>query len=183
MGDAHAHPPVLLLVAVITRHREALDWARVKCEAEWGTVALESPTFDFAETNYYDATMGSGLGKTFLTFECAGADRVGYDPGGLATTKHLTNDWEAEYASVGGRAEMRPLNLDPGYITLAKLVLASTKDHAHRIYLGQGMYAEITLFYKHKAWRSHEYTFPDYQRADYHAFFSACRDLLRKRGG
>lgn len=177
MGDTHAHPPVLLLVAVITRYPEALAWARAKCEAQWGPPALESPSFDFVETNYYEATMGPGLGKTFLTFT------ANYDPGELAATKHLTNAWEAEYAAAAGHPEPRPLNLDPGYITPAKLVLASTKDHAHRIYLGQGMYAEITLFYKHKAWRSHEYTFPDYKRADYHAFFTACRDRLRKQGG
>lgn len=183
MGETHAHPPVLLLVAVITRHREALDWARAKCMAQWGPVALESPTFDFAETSYYDATMGPGLGKTFLTFDCAEAAGMGFDPGELAATKHLTNAWEHEYAQTAGHIEPRPLNLDPGYITLAKLVLASTKDHAHRIYLGQGMFAEITLFYKHKAWRPHEYTFPDYIRADYHAFFTQCRDRLRKQGG
>lgn len=177
MGDVRSHPPVLLLVAVITRHQAALDWARAKCTAQWGPVAIESPTFDFAETSYYDATMGAGLGKTFLTF--AG----NYDPGELAATKHLTNAWETEYAQTAGHMEPRPLNLDPGYITQAKLVLASTKDHAHRIYLGQGMFAEITLFYKHKAWRPHEYTFPDYTRADYHAFFTACRDRLRKPGG
>lgn len=182
MGEAHTHPPVLLLVAVITRHPAALAWARAKCVEQWGPVALESPTFDFAETNYYEATMGPGLGKTFLTFAGSGHSKS-YDPGDLAATKHLTNAWEAEYAATAGHAESRPLNLDPGYITLAKLVLASTKDHAHRIYLGQGMYAEITLFYKHKAWRSHEYTFPDYTRADYHAFFTACRDRLRKQGG
>lgn len=177
MGDTHAHPPVLLLVAVITRYPEALAWAHAKCEAQWGPAALESPSFDFVETNYYEATMGPGLGKTFLTFA------ANYDPGELAATKHLTNAWEAEYAAAAGHPEPRPLNLDPGYITPAKLVLASTKDHAHRIYLGQGMYAEITLFYKHKAWRSHEYTFPDYKRTDYHAFFTACRDRLRKQGG
>jgi hypothetical protein len=183
VGETHPHPPVLLLVAVITRYPEALAWARAKCEAEWGPVALESPTFDFVETNYYEATMGPGLGKTFLTLACASGERGGYDPGDLASSKHLTNAWEAEYAAAAGHAELRPLNLDPGYITPAKLVLASTKDHAHRIYLRQGMYAEITLFYKHKAWRSHEYTFPDYRRADYHAFFTSCRDRLRKQGG
>ncbi|MCE9608456.1 MAG: DUF4416 family protein [Planctomycetia bacterium] len=182
MGETHSHPPVLLLVAVITRHAQALDWARAKCVEKWGPVALESPTFDFVETNYYEPTMGPGLGKTFLTFACGDQAR-GYDPGELAATKHLTNAWEAEYAALGRHAEARPLNLDPGYITPAKLVLASTKDHAHRIYLGQGMFAEITLFYKHKAWQKHEYTFPDYTRADFHAFFSRCRERLRKQGG
>ena len=175
MGDTREHPPVLPLVAVITRYAEALAWARDKCVVTWGPVLLESPTFSFVETSYYDATMGSGLGKTFLAF--AGD----YDPGELATAKHQTNAWEAEYAALGRHPELRPLNLDPGYLTAAKLVLASTKDHAHRIYLGQGMYAEITLFYKHKRWQAHEYTFPDYRRDDYHEFFTKCRNALKRR--
>jgi hypothetical protein len=67
-------------------------------------------------------------------------------------------------------------------MTPAKLVLASTKDHAHRIYLSQGIYAEVTLFYRDREWQAREWTFPDYRRADYHAFFDACRNyLLRKR--
>lgn len=161
------------LVAVITRHAAALDWAAAKLAEQWGSPALVSPTFSFAETGYYDAAMGAGLGKTFLAFDAA------YDPGELAAVKHRTNAWEAEYAALGRHDESRPLNLDPGYVTAAKLVLASTKDHAHRIYLGQGMYAEITLFYRHGAWQAHEFTFPDYRRADYHAFFTACRNRLK----
>lgn len=176
MGEVRAqHPPTLPLVAVITRHPEALDWARSRCAEHWGTPLLESPTFAFQETSYYDATMGTGLGKTFLAF---GGE---YDPGELAAIKHLTNAWEAEYAQLRRHPEPRPLNLDPGYLTAAKLVLASTKDHAHRIYLGQGMFAEITLFYRHGVWQSHEFTFPDYRRPDFHAFFQACRNRLRER--
>ncbi len=175
MGDTRPHPPVLPLVAFITRHVAALDWARARCASTWGPPVLVSPTFSFAETNYYDATMGPGLGKTFLAFA------YDYDPGTLASVKHLTNQWEAEYAALGNHEELRPLNLDPGYLTSAKLVLASTKDHAHRIYIGQGMFAEITLFYKHKAWQSHEYTFPDYRRTDYHDFFTVCRNFLKNR--
>jgi len=175
MGLTRPHPPLLLLTAVITRHAAALDWARRRCIEHWGPVALESPTFSFAETEYYTATMGPALGKTFLTFEAP------YDPGELASTKHQTNAWEAEYAALALHAEERPLNLDPGYLTTAKLVLSSTKDHAHRIYVGQGMYAEITLFYRRGAWQWHEFTFPDYRRGDFHEFFTACRDRLRFR--
>ena len=78
--------------------------------------------------------MGTDLKKQFLAFE-----RL-IDPAALADIKRQTNDWEAEYAALGRHAEPRPLNLDPGYITPAKLVLASTKDHAHRIYLRDGIY-------------------------------------------
>ncbi len=73
------------------------------------------------------------------------------------------------------------MNIDPGYITTAKLVLASTKDHAHRIYLERGIYAEITLMYRHRAWESHEWTFPDYRRADYQEFFNGARTYLKSQ--
>jgi hypothetical protein len=95
--------------------------------------------------------------------------------------KRQTNDWELEYARQGGHAEPRPLNLDPGYLTLAKLVLASTKDHAHRLYLARGIYAEVTLSYKDRQWQPHPWTFPDYRRVDYQAFFDRCRNLLHAR--
>lgn len=173
MGHLRIHPPSLLLCAVITRYAEALDWARRKLVEAWRPIVAESPTFDFVETNYYDATMGPGLGKTFLAFQGP------FDPGELAAVKHATNAWEAEYAALGRHPEPRPLNLDPGYLTQAKLVLASTKDHAHRIYVGQGMFAEITLFYRRGRWEHHEFTFPDYRRADYHAFFDECRKMLK----
>ena len=75
-----------------------------------------------------------------------------------------------------------PLNLDPGYVTLAKLVLASTKDHAHRIYLADCIYAEVTLSYRGGAWQPFEWTYPDYRRADFHVFFTRCRELLRHAG-
>jgi hypothetical protein len=176
MGQLRSHPPVLLLTAVITRHEAAFAWAQERLIEQWGPIALASPTFAVVETDYYTPTMGPNLGKTFLAF-----DRP-YDPGDVGSTKHQTNDWEAEYAALGRHEESRPLNLDPGYLTSAKVVLSSTKDHAHRIYVGQGMYAEITLFYRHGAWQSHEFTFPDYRRPDYHAFFTACRNHLKLRG-
>jgi len=142
----------------------------------WGPIALESPRFEFTETHYYDATMGSGLKKVFFAF------RRPFDPENLVEIKLQNNRWEEEYAARAGLPEPRPLNLDPGYLTPAKLVLASTKDFAHRIYLARGIYAEITLQYKHHRWQHHEYTFPDYRRADYQAFFSRCREWMRGEG-
>ena len=68
MGHLRPHPPTLLLTAVISRYDEALAWARRKLVEAWGPVVAQSETFRFDETNYYDATMGPGLGKTFLAF-------------------------------------------------------------------------------------------------------------------
>lgn len=163
---------MLLLIAASSRHTEALQWAHQHSSEHHGPIALISDAFDFTETDYYASTMGRDLKKQFLAFEQF------IDPVALPDIKRQTNDWESEYAALGQHAESRPLNLDPGYITPAKLVLASTKDHAHRIYLRDGIYAEITLAYRHRHWQPLEWTYPDYSRVDYQLFFTQCRDRL-----
>ncbi len=176
MGEISSHLPVMPILAAFSRYDGALDWAGDRAVAAWGPVALASPRFDFRETEYYSATMGTGLKKCFWVFERP------FDPADLIERKLATNAWEAEYAAEAGHPEPRPLNLDPGYLTLAKLILASTKDHAHRIYLGRGIYAEVTLYFKDGRWQHRDWTFPDYRRADYQQFFSQARELIRARG-
>lgn len=175
MGEIHRHTPVMPILAAFSRHEPALEWARDRAVGAWGPIALESPPFSFIETEYYTPTMGVGLVKRFWAFAET------RDPSELVDWKLVANDWEAEYARQSGHGESRPLNLDPGYLTLAKLVLASTKDHAHRIYLGRGIFAEVTLFYKDGRWQHRDWTFPDYRRADYHEYFTAARELIRAR--
>jgi Domain of unknown function (DUF4416) len=178
MGAISGPTPVLLIVAVTSRHQIALEWARRRIEAIFGPLAFASPAFDFTETDYYTATMGTGLKKQFFAIDAP------LDSGRIAEIKRQTNQWEAEYAALDLHPEPRPLNLDPGYITPAKLVLASTKDHAHRLYLRDGIYAEITLAFRHRAWQPMEWTYPDYRRADFQEFFTRCRELLLEyRGG
>lgn len=173
MGTISTPHPVLLLVAVSSRYEPALDWARERIAVEFGPLGAVSAAFDFTETDYYTATMGSDLKKQFVVVKSP------IDPGRLAAIKRLTNDWEAEYAASADHPEPRPLNLDPGYLTLAKLVLASTKDHAHRIYLADGIYAEVTLSYRGKQWHAFDWTYPDYRREDFQQFFTSSRELLR----
>ena len=172
MGQIQEPAPVLLIIAASSRYEAALDWDRDRARELYGTLALISAPFDFTETDYYTATMGTELKKQFIAFE----RRI--DPSELATIKRTANDWEAEYAALSRHPEPRPLNLDPGYITPAKLVLASTKDHAHRIYLRDGIFAEVTLTYRGRKWQPHDWTYPDYRRDDYQQFFAACRELV-----
>ncbi len=176
MGQIQPPAPVLLIVAASSRYAEAFDWAHVQCGRRFGPIAMTSAAFDFTETDYYAATMGAELKKQFIAFE-----RL-IDPAALADIKRETNEWEREYAAMGRHPEPRPLNLDPGYITPAKLVLASTKDHAHRIYLRDGIHAEITLIYRQRKWQPMEWTYPDYRRDDYQKFFTQCRDWLLNCG-
>ncbi len=102
MGQPAPHPPVLLITAAFSRYGEALDWARRQCVEHWGPIALESPPFDFAETKYYDATMGPGLKKVFFAF------RQPFDPAELVDIKLQTNRWEEEYAALSGPGGQTP---------------------------------------------------------------------------
>jgi len=175
MGEVSQPDPVLLIVAAFSRHADALAWAHAQAVTAWGPIRLESPLFDFVETDYYIPTMGPQIKKCFWALEQL------IDPATLPAVKLQTNGWEEQFAARGEHAEPRPLNLDPGYLTPAKLVLASTKDHVHRVYVAQGIYAEVTLFYKDRRWQPREWTFPNYRRADYHEFFEQCRRYLRSR--
>jgi len=175
MGQIKPPAPALLLLAAFSRHEAALAWALRRAASAWGEPILSSPPFDFRETEYYTASMGPELTKQFWLFNPS------FDPATLPSVKRQTNLWEEEYAAVAALPEPRPLNLDPGYLTMAKLVLASTKDHAHRIYLADGIYAEITLHYTGGRWQGREWTFADYRRDDYHQFFLAGRAWLHAR--
>ena len=175
MGEIVKHKPVLLVAAVTSRYSAALDWTIEKTRETWGELTLQSPVFDFTETGFYTESMGTDLKKQFIAF-----DRL-IDPGDLPPKKHQSNHWEEEYAEFAQVDESRPLNIDPGYVSEAKLVLATTKDRDHRIYLSGGIFAEVTLHFRAKQWTSSRWTYPDYQREDFQAFFTKCRNLLRER--
>ncbi len=177
MGDVRESQSVLLFLAAFSRYDAALDWARECTVAAWGPIALESERFVFQETRFYEKSMGTDLKKVLIAYETL------IDPAGLPELKLQTNQWEQQYAQQHPGAEPRPVNLDPGYLTEAKLILASTKDRDHRIYLARGIFAENTLFHHAGAWQTRPWTYPDYQRADYHQFLTGCRSYYRRRLG
>lgn len=174
MGNIVSHPPVMLVLGAFSRHETAFEWARQIASQAWGPIAFESDVFDFDDTDYYKRSMGDSLRKMFFAFEQF------VDPGRLPEFKLTTNDWEESFRTANEYPEPRPLNLDPGYISEAKLVLATTKDRNHRIYLDRGIFAEVTLDYQRGGhWRASEWTYPDYRSSRYHSFFTRCRSALR----
>jgi hypothetical protein len=175
LGTPRVHPPTQRFVAIFSRHAQGLSWARERIAAQWGEIWLASEEFEVTETAYYARLMGSGLRKQLLA--CAGD----YDPALLADSKLTANQWEQAYAATSDAPEPRPVNIDPGYVTPMKVVLASTKDRAHRIYLRDGIFAEESLFYRDHAWQARPWTYPDYLRREYHEFFDAVRARLRVR--
>ncbi len=176
MGEIRTQRPVVLLAAVSSRYQQAIDeWTVEACSKHWGKIALQSELFDFNQTKFYEPSMGTDIKKRLFAFETL------LDPANLPNAKILANELEQQYKADTDHAEERPLNIDPGYVTEAKLVLATTKDRDHRIYLRDGIFAEITLFYKQGVWERSRWTYADYLQAEYHAFFSQCRDYLRSR--
>ena len=161
-------------MAVFSPDASAFGWVRERAESTWGALALESDTFAVETfTDYYAKTMGQVLSKRLWAFETF------ITPDALPKIKCLTNDWEEEFKSVSTCSVERPLNIDPGYLTLAKLILASTKDHAHRIYLSDGIFAETTLMYTQKQWKAMPWTYPDYQSEGYQRFLTQCREYFK----
>ena len=175
MGQVRPHSPVLLVIGAFSRHDQALDWAAEETQRIWGDICLTSPRFTFDQTEFYERSMGEGLRKTFWAFETL------IDPAEIAHIKLRTNELELAYQQQAALPEERPLNLDPGYISEAKLVLATTKDRDHRIYLQKGIYCEGTLYYHKGKWQPRPWTYPDYRSSEYHRFFDQCRAYLRKR--
>src|SRR5438270_10744586 len=175
MAEPRTPAPVLLVVAAFSRHVSALGWAQERLTAHFGPIAWASLLFEFRQTQYYEATMGPGLRKHFLVFH----DLVGLDA--LAEAKLWTNALERELAGAGLYPEPRPLNLDPGLLSLGKFQLATTKDQAHRVYLRDGIFAEVTLRFQAGAFEPWPWTYADYREADVRAFLKELRDLYRQR--
>ena len=120
-------------------------FVRQQMELAFGPVDRESERYAFSFTDYYDEEMGQGLSKQIISFT-----RL-IDKEGLAAAKRQTNEIEALSAAGRDGRRCRNVNIDPGYVSDSKLVLASTKNFSHRIYVGQGIFAEVTLRYLRKA--------------------------------
>lgn len=167
--------PALLLLAAFSRHDDLLALARRRLEGSYGPVALVSAEYLFDQTAYYAPDMGAGLRKQLWAFE-----RL-IDPALLPDIKHHTNALEQALAGEAQLPEPRPINLDPGYLTLAKLVLATTKDQAHRLYLRDGIYAEVTLHFRAGGFQPWPWTYADYRLPEVIAFLGEARAWYRQR--
>jgi hypothetical protein len=128
--------------------------------------------FDFLETSYYDQELGTPIQRRMLSFK----ELV--DPSRLAEIKLFTNRMEKAHAWGSGR---RLFNLDPGLLSLERLVLATGKNYTHRIYLRHGIWADLTLIYQHKGWLTLPWTFPDYGGQVMQEILSRFRESYKKR--
>ena len=167
--------PVRPILGALARCAGTFDLALGLVAERWGAPDLASPAMAFEFTDYYAAQMGPDLQRRFWSFP------IDMDPAELAEVKLWTNALERRVAESVDDPFPRPVNLDPGYINDGKLVLATVKDHAHRVYLGAGVYAEVTLHYESGAWQDHAWIYPDFRTEAYKAFFDQARALYLGR--
>jgi hypothetical protein len=171
MGRIYKPHPVKLIIGFIFRNHDNYLKANAILLKTFGRIDFESPLIPFNYTDYYEKEMGQGLQRKFVSFH-----RL-IPPDRLPQIKVLTNSIENKL-SVNSR---RTVNIDPGYLDMAKLLLASTKDYCHRTYLNKGIFAEITLFYQGRSFRPWEWTYPDYRTGEYIDVFNKIRGIYAKQ--
>jgi hypothetical protein len=172
MGSIRNFNPVKLFVGILASEAAHLAEMESRLSAEFGEIDLRSSVIPFTFTDYYRRETGDRILRTFLSFErLIEADR-------LPEIKHWTNALEIERAAAGSDVP-RPVNLDPGYVEHSKVILASTKNFYHRMYLGRGIFGEVTLHFRNNAWEVFPWTYPDYQSPEYQKFFGELRQRYR----
>lgn len=160
--------PSKLITSVIYAQIAEKGEIRSRVEQELGKIELESEPFHFDKTEYYRDEMGEGLVRIFY------AHQGHVDKDFIVEAKLTCYKIEKEYL----RAGKRLANIDPGLISLENLILGTFKNFFHRIYLGRGVYGEVTLFYQKQQFRDLPWTYPDFKDIRYKEFFTLVRDSL-----
>ncbi len=170
MGKIIEPHPVKLFIGMLSHDLFLIEQLTDNLRNTFGPVDLASPVWPWEHTTYYEKEMGERLTRKFIFFEKL------INPGAIADIKLKTIELEKQYLNVNGG---RKINLDPGYLDAAKIVLVSTKDFSHRIYLGSGIYGEVTLYYSGKNYQILPYTFPDFRTEEYFEVFKKARELYK----
>jgi hypothetical protein len=165
MGIARSPVKVKLFAAILFRPEIRQEDLLEKLLEKFGAIECSYGPVPFSFSDYYEDEMGKNLKKWYVTF----CPLIGREQ--LPTIKNFTNAFERE-RSVDGK---RTVNVDPGYIAADKLVLASTKDFYHRLYLGDGVYGEVTLHFRKGVFRYFSWSYPDYKDPSFLEFLTKAR--------
>lgn len=148
-------PNAIIVWGVILADLDLVQEVKKELYPEFGAIILTGPVIPFDFTNYYEKEMGKNLKRHwFATEKIIALDK-------LIDLKKYAIKIEGKFT---GQEKKRRINLDPGLLTLANFVLASTKNYSHRIYLGDGIFAEVTLIYRNRSFQALDWTYPDYRQ-------------------
>jgi hypothetical protein len=168
MAEIKGFHPVKLVCGVIFSKEEHLQKAEDRLIELYGPADSRSSHFDFDLTDYYEPEMGKNLKRTFLSF----FDLI--RPERLSEIKVRSNALEKEIRREF-EADIRIINLDPGYLTPAALIMATAKDFSHRVPLAHGIYAHLEFLFTKSGIRRFDWTYPDFLKEAYQAYFLAVR--------
>jgi hypothetical protein len=171
MGEVKVPAEVKLILGMIFKDKTILTKAEKLLFRRFGKIDFESPLIPFLYSNYYKGEMGKDLKRKFISFQKL------INPESISQVKIFTNKIEKRLSLRG----KRQINLDPGYISASKLVLASTKNYSHRLYLKRGIYGEVTLSYREKNFCPLPWTYPDYKTDKYLEIFGQIRKIYLKQ--
>jgi hypothetical protein len=170
VGTIKSPPPVQFFTSIIFSDSGILSGVEAGLSALMGTVEERTAIVPFSQSDYYAPEMGPDLGRCFLLFHPL------LDRERLAGIKCATNGIEESFSTDGRRM----VNIDPGYLALEHMVLATTKGFAHRVYLGQGIFADLTLIYKNGTYRALPWTYPDYGSNELVPLFNGWRERYKR---
>lgn len=165
MSIPHPPAPAKLVIGLFMKDKALLEAVAAQLAESFGPVDLISRWFAFDFTGYYEPEMGRPLYRRMLGFKTLIAQEA------LSAIKHRTNSLEAS-CSLDNR---RRINIDPGYLLLERFVLATGKNFSHRIYIGQNIYADLTLTYSKGSFQTLPWTYPDYASPEIRQFLLQVR--------
>ncbi|MBN1552941.1 DUF4416 family protein [bacterium] len=171
MGNPVSPEPVKLFTGILYSKTAPIEDVKYDLEKLFGPVDYVSQEFDFGLTDYYESEMGPQIKRLFWSFH-----RL-IDPSEIADIKQKTNAVELVYAISG----KRNVNLDPGYMDFYKVVLASVKARAQKIYIGKGIYADPTLHYLKGKFHAYDWSLPDFKMHSYDAIFQEIRNIYKQQ--
>jgi len=176
MGRPKEPNPSKLFMSLIVTEDEVLQRGLQDLRLAFGEIDFMSQRFPFNFTDYYAVEMGKDLFRHFITFE-----RL-VPMASLPDIKQTTNRLEEKWASSDGK---RRINIDPGYVCLEHILLATTKSYTHRPYLRDGIYADVTLIFRNKSFQPLDWTYPDYRQEEIISLFNGLRrqygEALKRR--
>ncbi|MDP2920870.1 MAG: DUF4416 family protein [Candidatus Omnitrophota bacterium] len=191
MGKAKKPGKVKLIIGMLAKDKKLFKDAERFFIRDFGPIDYKSPALNFNYTDYYKEEMSSPLKRVFISF------KKPIPPEKIADIKLLTNSIEQKFAirtnssrlrsknivraSGASRELKRRINIDPGYISDSKLILATTKDYFHRIYLRNGIYGEVTLRWRKGGFEPFEWTYPDYKSTEYITILNTIRNNFTLR--
>jgi hypothetical protein len=157
--------PAKLVVGIFLQDKQLLSQTVGQLQSAFGAIDIVSPWFDFDFTDYYASEMGRPLYRRMVAFKQLIPQEA------LCAIKRRTNEIEDGLLADGKRR----VNIDPGYMLHERFVLATGKNFTHRIYIGQGIYADLTLIYQQGEFKTLPWTYPDYAAPEMRAFLVLVR--------